>query len=160
MLLGLGGAGKAILIALAQGEAAHVSVFIRSGRAKEHVLFADKVAKECGLSIRMCDFGREELLEEELAGADLLVNATNVGMGALEGQSLIPDPSLLRPGLAVMDAIYSPAETLLLKQAKEAGCPCKNGLDMLLYQGAEAFSLYTGEEMPVELVREVLKQGE
>ena len=160
VLLGLGGAGKAILIALAQAAAAHVSVFIRSGRAKEHVLFADKVAKECGLSIRMCDFGREGLLEEELAGADLLVNATNVGMGALEGQSLIPDPSLLRPGLAVMDAIYSPAETLLLKQAKEAGCPCKNGLDMLLYQGAEAFSLFTGEEMPVELVREVLKQGE
>lgn len=159
VLFGLGGAGKAVLIALAQAGASHVSVFIRGSHAKEHVVFADRIASSLGLSIKMCEFGNDGLLREELAAADLLVNATNVGMGKLEGESLVPDPSFLHRDLAVMDAIYSPAETALLRQAKEAGCRAKNGLDMLLYQGAEAFSLFTGEEMPLELVREVLNRG-
>ena len=60
----------------------------------------------------------------------------------------------LRPDLCVADVIYNPRQTKLLLDAKQRGCKTCNGLHMLLYQGAEAFRLWTGREMPVEVVRE------
>ena len=62
--------------------------------------------------------------------------------------------SAFRPGLVVADAVYNPEETRLLREAKEAGCTCLNGKGMLLWQGVAAFRLYTGEEMPVQEVKE------
>lgn len=94
-----------------------------------------------------------EALREKLAQADLLVNGTNVGMGELKGQCLAPDASFLHRELFVADIIYNPKETALLAMAKAAGCPVMNGLGMLLYQGAEAFRLWTGREMPVDEVK-------
>ena len=70
------------------------------------------------------------------------------------GRSILADVSLLHPELTVADIIYNPRETLFLRQAKEAGCRTFNGMYMLLYQGAEAFRLWTGQEMPVEIIRE------
>ena len=67
---------------------------------------------------------------------------------------LIPDASWLSPKLFVADIIYNPAETKLLQMAKSVGCQTINGLPMLLYQGAEAFHLWTGQEMPVAAVKE------
>ena len=69
-------------------------------------------------------------------------------------RSILEDASLLRPELTVADIIYNPRETLFLRQAREAGCRAFNGMYMLLYQGAEAFRLWTGQEMPVESIRE------
>ena len=68
--------------------------------------------------------------------------------------SILPDSTLLHPELTVADVIYNPRETLLLKQAKAVGCPVFNGMYMLLYQGAEAFRLWTGVDMPVEHIKE------
>ena len=81
----------------------------------------------------------------------MLANTTNVGMAELEGQSVVPDASYFPAGMAVQDAIYSPAETKLLSLAKEAGCQCANGLSMLFYQGAKQFELWTGQPMPLEV---------
>ena len=67
--------------------------------------------------------------------------------------SPIPDSSFLRDGLIVSDIIYNPKETLLLKLAREKGLPCFNGSYMLLYQGAEAFKLWTGQQMPISLIK-------
>ena len=69
--------------------------------------------------------------------------------------TILPDVSLLHPELTVADVIYNPRETLLLRQAKEAGCKTFNGMYMLLYQGAEAFRLWTGQEMPVEHIKQM-----
>ena len=104
-------------------------------------LFYDRVAPE---------------LRREIAESVLLCNATGVGFGSQLGQCLIPDTSYLRPDLLVTDVIYSPAETPLLKMANEVGCRTCNGLDMMLYQGAASFRIWTGREMPVELVRKAL----
>lgn len=82
-----------------------------------------------------------------------MVNATNVGMGNLQGQCLIPDASYLHQGLFVADIIYNPKKTALLAMAEQAGLPTANGLGMLLYQGAEAFRLWTGQDMPVDVVK-------
>ena len=62
---------------------------------------------------------------------------------------------MLHPDLIVSDVIYNPKETKLLKMAKEAGCRTFNGMYMLLYQGAEAFRIWTGQEMPVEHIKQM-----
>ena len=110
-----------------------------------------------GNEIEICKLGDDGLLREKLADSTLLINCTSVGMGEQEGLSPIPDESFLHRNLRVMDAIYHPAETKLLSQAKSAGVKvCTSGLNMLLYQGVDAFKLYTGQEMPVEKVRDAL----
>ena len=86
----------------------------------------------------------------------MLANATNVGMGKLEGISLITDKTMLRPDLICTDVIYTPEETAFLKLAREAGCPTMNGTGMVLYQGAASFKLWTGMDMPIDAVKAVL----
>ena len=75
-------------------------------------------------------------------------------MAPNEDQSIIEDPTMFHAQLVVSDVIYNPRETKLMKLAKEAGCPTFNGLYMLLYQGAEAFRLWTGTDMPVAHIKE------
>lgn len=84
------------------------------------------------------------------------VNATSVGMKPLVGQSVVPDVSYLRPELIVSDVVYVPAKTRLLEMADEVGCTTVNGLGMMLWQGAKAFEIWTGEEMPVEDIKALL----
>ena len=89
--------------------------------------------------------------------SQILTNASSVGMGMDPDDPsacLISDPGLLREDLFVSDIIYQPRQTRLLKLARERGCRTANGLLMLLYQGAEAFRLWTGQQMPVQAIRE------
>ena len=83
----------------------------------------------------------------------LLINATSVGMAPHTEDSILTDTSLLRPELVVSDVIYNPQETRLLRDAKKSGCRTFNGMYMLLYQGAEAFQLWTGQEMPMAEIK-------
>ena len=83
----------------------------------------------------------------------MLINATSVGMAPNTDESIITDTSLFRPDLIVSDVIYNPRETKLLREARECGCQTFNGMYMLLYQGAEAFRLWTGQDMPVEEIK-------
>jgi len=100
-----------------------------------------------------CSFvGLDELDQVE---ADVLVNATSVGM--------VPDidktpvsPELLKKFSVVMDIVYAPFQTRLLREAEEAGCKVVDGLSMLLFQGAAQFELWTEREAPVDVMREVL----
>jgi len=96
-----------------------------------------------------------EDLEPLLADADLLVNATSVGM---EAPSETPVPAAALHGdLAVLDAVYEPRETRLLREAAEAGATTVDGAWMLLFQGVEAFELWTGRDAPVEAMNEALR---
>jgi len=152
VLLGKGGAATAISVQAALDGAGEIAIFNRSDAEENAKLIREHT--DCRAeAYRTHDL---EMLRIKLAEADLLVNATNVGMGALAGQCLIPDASYLRPELYVADIIYNPKETALLAMAKTAGCRTLNGLGMLLYQGAEAFRLWTGQEMPVELVKQAV----
>ena len=89
--------------------------------------------------------GRGE--SEKAAQAHLLVNATPVGMSPDSGATPV-DAALLSPDQFVADVIYAPCETRLLREARQLGCRTVGGLPMLLYQGAEAFRIWTGKEMP------------
>ena len=93
-------------------------------------------------------------LKDALEESTLLINATSVGMVPDVTGTVIPDKTLFHPELTVADVVYEPRETRLLREAREAGCPTFNGMYMLLHQGVKAFHIWTGLDMPVEIVRE------
>ena len=95
-------------------------------------------------------------LDEIIRRCDILSNATRVGMAPDVERSVITDQSCFRPELVVTDVVYAPPETKLLQDARAAGCKTCDGLGMLLCQGAEAFRLYSGLEMPIEEIKELL----
>jgi shikimate dehydrogenase len=86
---------------------------------------------------------------------ELLINATPVGMSTTRDQSLI-SLQQLKGGMVVLDMVYRPLETKLLKDAATAGSICVSGLEMLLHQGVAQFEIWTGQEAPVEVMRQAL----
>ncbi len=156
-VLGCGGAATAICIQAALDGVKEISIFNANDsffhRAEEN---AAKINTNTSCVAHAYPLEDTERLRAEIASSALLANATNVGMGKLEGVSLITDKTMLRPGLICTDVIYTPEETAFLKLAKEAGCPTMNGTGMVLYQGAASFKLWTGMDMPIDAVKEVL----
>lgn len=157
-LMGIGGAASAICTQAALDGAGRIYVFARMTskylpRMKELIR---RLKKETGCEILLCDNEDKDRLKKSLRESVLLVNATSVGMAPDEEGCILPGKDYLHEGLAVGDIVYNPWETRLLRMAKEAGCKGFNGYAMLLYQGAEAFRIWTGRKMPVEVVREKL----
>ena len=109
-----------------------------------------------GCAITLNDLQDREALHQAILRCDILSNATRVGMAPYEDQSNITDLSWFRPDLIVTDVVYAPPQTRMLREAQAAGCLTCDGLGMLLCQGAEAFRLYSGMEMPVEEIRALL----
>ena len=140
---------QSVLNALPTDAAAKITIFNRSDASEN----AELIRKATGCQAEAYSIADTTTLRQKLEEADLLVNATNVGMGNLQGQCLIPDASYLHHGLFVADIIYNPKKTALLAMAEQAGLPTANGLGMLLYQGAGAFRLWTGQDMPVDVVK-------
>ena len=93
-------------------------------------------------------------MKHQLSDSAILINGTSVGMAPNTDLCPLSDLSGLHEGLIVSDVIYNPRETLLLKEAAARGCSTFNGLYMLLYQGAEAFRLWTSQDMPVAHIKE------
>ena len=104
--------------------------------------------------VNVYDLDDTAKMTEEIQSSDIFANATIVGMKPLDNESVVKDLSAFYDGLVVADAVYHPQETLLLRQAKEAGCVCVPGKGMLLWQGVAAFKLFTGKDMPVQEVKE------
>lgn len=90
--------------------------------------------------------------------ADILINTTPAGMSPDIDLCPVPEEAL-KQGMTVMDIIYNPARTKLLKTAEEKGCKIINGLGMFIYQGAEQFKLWTGQEAPVEIMRKTVEEA-
>lgn len=158
VVAGGGGAATAIYVQCALDGAKEITVFNKKdaffGRTVETVEKIRAAVPMCQIEVH--DINDETVFAEKVKAADIFVNATIVGMKPMENQSIIKDLSLLRSDLVVADIVYNPEETKLLKDAKAAGCKCVGGKGMLVWQGASAFKLYTGEEMPVEGVKELL----
>ncbi len=154
-LLGAGGASTSILVQAALDGASEIVVFSRPGKFYNRAVdMIEALKQQTNCNIHIHDLADKELLKEELKTSYILINGTSVGMAPNTEDCIIPDISYFHKSLVVADVIYNPRETKLLTMAKEAGCDTFNGMYMLLYQGAEAFRLWTGEEMPVELVKE------
>ena len=154
-LLGAGGAAAAILVQAALDGVAEISVFnIRDDFFQRAEGIMAELRKETDCVLNLYDFSDPELLKKEIDESTILVNGTPIGMAPKTNRCIITDDSVFRKDLYVFDVIYNPEETLLLKKAKAAGCETQNGLNMLLYQGAEAFELWTGKEMPVDIIKQ------
>lgn len=153
-LLGAGGAATAICVQAALDGVGAIHLFNRHGRSWEHAQkLVDSINQNTDCQAQLFDLNDETALKTSLQSSDLLTNATPIGMCPNENQSPLPSSHLLHESLLVSDIIYNPRETLLMRQAKEQGCRTFNGLYMLLYQGAEAFRIWTGVDMPVDLIK-------
>ena len=158
VLLGTGGAATAIAVQAALDKASEIAIFNRKDEFfanGEKTVEKIKTAVPSIKKIYIEDIDDEKKLGEAIAGSDLLINATRAGMSPLENVLPVPE-ELLHKDLAVADVVYNPRETLLIKKAKEAGCKAAvGGIGMLLWQGAAAFELFTGKEMPAQEVMEL-----
>lgn len=155
-LFGAGGAGTSIFVQAALDGVAEISVFNRRTpffeRAEQIIR---KLNERTSCKIRLYDYEDVSVLRREIGDSAILTNATSVGMAPNLEDCILKDSSMLHPDLIVSDVIYNPKETKLLKMAKETGCRTFNGMYMLLYQGAEAFRIWTGQEMPVEHIKQM-----
>ena len=148
LLLGAGGAGRTAALKLASECVAELFLVNRT-RSK-----AEAVANE----IRLRHPGLKVTTGYPAGTVDLLLNATSLGLKPGDPVPFDEQQFSLRQAAAVYDMIYRPAETALLKAAKVAGCRTANGLGMLLYQGAKALELWTGQTAPVEVMRQALEK--
>ena len=156
VLLGAGGAAKAILAQAILDGVSQISVFVRSSSMEKTRPYLEKIQNATGFRVDLFALEDVQDLQDSITQADLLVNATSVGM---DGTSQpIPTSIVLPEKLMVADVIYQPFETPFLKWARNQGNQSINGLGMLLYQAAEAFELWTGKEMPTDQIWELLKQ--
>jgi len=157
IVCGGGGAAAAIQVQCALEGAREISVFnIKDAFFERTLQLAEKIRQEKPECIvNVYDIADIEKMREEIASSDILANATIVGMKPMDNESVVKDVTMYHPGLVVVDAVYNPKETKMLREAKAAGCTCIDGQGMLVWQGAEAFKLYTGQEMPVQEVKEL-----
>jgi shikimate dehydrogenase len=144
----IGGGGAALAIAAALKENSVSLVILNRTGAKARQL-ADKVrAKDAG------DLSKLSLV----AKADILINATTVGMAPETGKTIVPR-EFLHPHLTVFDIVYNPRETRLLREARERGCAVVYGYKMLLYQAARQFELFTGRPAPLKVMELTLTKA-
>ncbi|OAD63608.1 MULTISPECIES: shikimate dehydrogenase [Lactobacillaceae] len=159
VVIGAGGAATALQVQSALDGAKELSIFNRDdefyARAEETV---KKIQKEAPtVTANAFHLEDNDKLKEEIASADILVNATIIGMKPQDGQSLV-DPSFLRKDLVVADTVYNPLKTKLILDAEKIGCRTAPGKGMLLWQGAAAYKLFVGKEMPAKEYQEYEQQ--
>lgn len=156
-ILGSGGAATAIIVQAALDGVKKINVFNRMKPSFEELRGnLNKIAQQTDCSIELYHLADEKRLTQSLAASCLLINATNLGMKNDDPLPLSTD--LLPEHLAVVDLIYNPPTTKLLACAQEKGLKTANGLGMLLYQGAAAFELWTGQSMPLKVVRPLFER--
>lgn len=154
-LLGGGGAATSICVQAALDGLKEIHVFnIKDQFFPRLQALVDKINARTDCKVTLDDLADTSALKEAVESSHILTNGTSVGMSPNTDACLITDMSMLRPDLIVSDVIYNPEETKLLRLAREQGCRTFNGLYMLLYQGAAAFTLWTGKEMPVDIIKE------
>jgi shikimate dehydrogenase len=151
LLLGAGGAARAIAYTLAQ-EADELVILNRT--VKQAAELANLLKQVFNRKVA-ADALSPNAIKDNLEDSDVLINATSVGMKPNANQTPVAF-ELLKPDLAVMDIVYNPLETKLAKDAKVAGAKVVSGVEMLIYQGAASFEIWTGHSAPVEVMRRAM----
>lgn len=154
VVLGSGGAARAIAFALAV-EAGVQRLTLLGIDDSERTVLAQDICSQSALTVE--DFHLDETtLRRALPEAHVLIHCTPVGMSPNADTTSVP-ASLLHASLSVMDIVYNPLETRLLKDAKHAGCKTIPGLEMFLHQAVAQFELWTNQPAPVDVMRTVLE---
>lgn len=145
LVLGAGGAAQPVSMNLAK----RCTTLTVTNRTKERLSeLADRIKKCVGVEIKT---------EIDRKSYDIIINCTSLGMGKNIGISPLSDMSMVGEDTAVVDMIYNPWETQLLKDAKAAGAKCENGLSMLIFQGIFAYRLFTGIDVPLSIAGDIKK---
>ncbi|MCK4260438.1 MAG: shikimate dehydrogenase [Halanaerobiales bacterium] len=156
LLFGAGGAARAVAIQLGLAGAKEIVICNRT------LSKGECLAKECEEKIkntvyRAIDFELLKL-ETEMDRTDIIINATPIGMVSVSEKELPLKKEWFKPTHLVADLVYHPLETPLLKFAHQAGAKTLSGVGMLVYQGAEAYKIWTGVEPQIEVMREAVLQ--
>lgn len=155
LLLGAGGAARAIAFTLAMNSALHQLHILDINEQMLRILSADLkngTPADIGASVLTTD-----TLAKQLSQADIIINCTPVGMHPRENDSIVPDQTL-SPGQTVFDIVYNPLETKLLADARRSGCRVISGVEMFINQAVLQFELFTGSKAPVEVMRQVVME--
>jgi len=156
VVLGAGGAARAVTCSLLEEGIEKISIFNRT-LEKAKKIKQDFSSFFPRSSINIFSFEQNDL-KDKIKEANLLVNATSIGMEFQLDNTPLPDKKLFHPNLLVYDLIYHPAKTLFLKQAEGAGAKIINGLPMLAYQGIESFYLWSGLKVEGKEVLEMINR--
>lgn len=153
LILGSGGAARAIAVTLAlQGSVSSLTILgVIEDELKKLV---DDISTGTDVEV-VYRLMNDDVLKEEVLKADLLIHCTPVGMHPDVEKSLVP-PELFRSNLNVMDIVYNPRETKLIKDAKKAGALTVEGINMFVNQGAESLRIWLGIDAPVGLMKDVV----
>ncbi len=154
VLAGAGGAGQSIAIQLALHGTRNLTIFDTNITAAKAL--ADKINKNIPNCKAYPMVSNESEIIHQLQDAAILIDATPLGMPPLEDKCLLTSVDEIPNHVVFMDICYTPPKTKLLKMAESKGFQIYNGIGMLLYQGAEAFRIWTGQEFPMKYVRETL----
>ncbi len=156
VLLGAGGAARAVAVMLAEEKAASITLTdIDTKKGEALAAYIGSLFKSAVNFIPPKGSG----LKEAIAKADILINATPIGMHPKEDKCPIDENTELRAQSTVFDLIYNPPETKLMKLAKKQGLKAVNGLGMLVRQGALSFTIWTGREPPIDVMFKAAKEA-
>ena len=158
-LAGAGGAAIPIAVTSAMEGAKEIRIFNIHDRnwdpAVEKVAAINEVT-DCKVTLNPME--DKDAFKKSIAESDIYCDATGVGMPPLDDMSLVEDPSWLHEDMIVSDTVYEPRTTKLMRIAQEAGVKhIYNGLGMVVGQGAASFKLWTGKEMPVEYITDIIE---
>lgn len=154
VMLGSGGAARAIAFALS-AESGISSLNLLGIEEKERKALAEDLRTKTSMKV-VDAYLDEATLKAVLPHARVLIHCTPIGMAPKVGMSCVP-ALLLHRGLTVMDIVYNPRDTQLLKDAHAAGCRTIRGLEMFLHQAAAQFELWTNKPAPIDVMRAVLE---
>lgn len=153
IILGAGGAAKAVTAKLCQAELDSLVIFdIDLKKAEELLEHISKFNYKTKV-----DLIKSDQVNSSSRKSDLIVNCTPIGMN--ENDPLLVSPDVFSNNQYVYDLVYTPPLTKLLSTAKSCGAKTLNGMDMLAYQGAESFSIWESVEAPYEIMRQELLNG-
>jgi shikimate dehydrogenase len=152
LLLGAGGAARAISFQILMSGASSLVISNRTNEKAEEL--RDDLVEKLDPDVRVIDLGFK--LEKELNDVDILINTTSVGMYPNSSQKPLVTADTMHEGLIVYDIVYNPLKTGLLAEAEKAGAETISGVKMLMYQGVEAFKIWTGIEPPIEVFQNAL----
>lgn len=156
VLIGAGGAARAVAFTLALEGAEKITIFNRSPDKAE--ILADELYRTVGCDVE-ADGLNSDLIDAELALADLLVHASPAGMFPNCEERPPVNTEKFKGGLLVCDLIYNPLKTRLLREAEKSGCRIFNGIGMLVFQGALAFEIWTGQPAPLHIMRAAVEKA-
>lgn len=154
LLLGAGGAARAIAFTLVEAGA---KLTISNRTLAKGEKLAEEIKEKTGrktFSIPQKKSDLAKVIEE----TEILINSTSVGMHPDEDKALVKSDAMHK-NLIVMDVVYNPLQTRLLKEAEKAGAKTINGLEMLVHQGAASFEIWTGEKAPTETMKKAAKKA-